>query len=454
MRTSKRNPIISAVIIVLMVALCLQVTYLVLSPYGQKSELVWSEFRQEQALDAVCLGSSVSAHAYDPAIVDSICDTSSFNMSTPSQRVSDSYLGLREAIEHHKIKRVFYGVDFSNFIDKSNLNPVRTFDYEKWRGDWPLEQCADIAYLMKDTDCMFDERSINWLFPWTESHPTDGAQGIIRNVRMRLNDTSIIEAAELNDKKWHYHGKGYGNYTTVLDYNTATYRNFVDVEGVGKHPINERELTRLGELADLCAENEIEFIAFIPALPDFSLISLRSYYADYTGRFQKVVEEHGGSFYDFNLADPSFYKSEEDHFEDYQHYNVEGAKAFSAAFAKLVQARENGEDVSSWFTTYEKRLADIDHISIVCIYPWVLSEDPPVTRIEARYFAGTNVQVECRFLVKAEDEKEYKVIQDWTTEREYDFAPEQSGRYDIRVETRQVGSNEEYERWAEVTAVV
>ena len=127
MRTSKRNPFVSALVIVAMIVLCVQAANFVLTPYGMKSQVVWSEFRQQENLDAVCLGSSLAARSYDPAIIDPLCGGTSFNMGTPSQHTAESYLGLREAIEHHDLQRVYYGVDFSNFIGEGALYPARDY---------------------------------------------------------------------------------------------------------------------------------------------------------------------------------------------------------------------------------------------------------------------------------------------------------------------------------------
>lgn len=454
MPTSKRNPIVSTIVVVLTIALCIQAAYYALSPYGQKSQLVWDEFRQQEYVDTICLGSSLSAHAYDPSIVDAICNTTSFNMSTPSQRVADSYLGLRDIVKKHKIKRVVYGIDLSNFINKSNVNPVRAFEYEKWKDDDLLTRCYDIAYMLQSSSCLFDERSINWLFPWSESHPTDGAQGILRNVQMRLDGTSIVEAAETNEKGWHYYGQGYGNFTTVLDYNKTVYKDFAEIEGFGTYPMNEREFQSLVDIAEFCEENNIELIVFVPALPDFSLISLKGYYTTFSEDFKKIVEAHGGSYYDFNVADPSFYRAQENHYEDYQHYNVDGGRAFSKALAKLIVAHSNGENVDTWFTSFNERLASIDHISAVRLFTRKIENATDRCQIVAECFAGPNVKVEYRFLAKAADESKYKVVKDWTPEPEFDFEPKSEGRFDIRVETRQQNSDSECERWAERAIVI
>ena len=443
----------AAVIIVAMIALGIAAGTFALAPYGSKSEVIWSEFRQTDDIDTICLGSSLAAHAYDPAAIDPICGTASFNMSTPWQETAESYLGLKEAMEHHDIKRVIYGVDYSAFIGEPNLYPARVFENEKWKGDPFTERFSDLAYMLDNNDWLFDERSINWLFPWTEQQASGGGSGILRNMKMRVDGTTLIEAAEINEEDWHYYGRGYGNEDLVIDYNDSAEQDFAKVAQFSGRPFSEKKLQGLADMVELCEANGIEFIAFAPALPDFSLISLDDYYENISTQIREVVEAHGGAFYDFNVANPSFYQAQEDHFEDYQHYNAAGGSAFSAAFAKLLMAREQGENVSGWFTTFDERLAGIDHISAVRLFPQHhhggKPGEKPKAHIVAVCFAGSNVDVEYRFLAKAANEDEFKLVRDWSSEAEFDFAPEHGGRYTMRVEVRQVGSTGEAERWAE-----
>ena len=435
--------IASAVIIVAILALGIAAGTFVMTPYGSKSQVVWDEFRHTETIDTLCIGSSLAANAYDPAIVDTACGTTSFNMSTPLQETAESYLGLKEAIEHHELKRVVFGVDYSAFVGDPSLYPARVFENEKWKGDDIGERISDLSYMLDDADWLFDERSINWLFPWTEQQP---ASGLLKNVRMRLDGTTLVEAAEANEEHWHYYGHGYGNSDTVVDYNDSKQEDFARVAQFDAKPFSEKKLQGLADMIDLCNEHGIEFVAVAPALPDFSLISLRQYYDRVSTPIRETVESHGGTFYDFNVADPTFYLAQEDHFQDYQHYNAEGGKAFSEALAKLLTARAAGEDVDAWFTSYDERLASIDHISTVRLHPHQTSYGEHIKII---CLAGTNVQPEFQILAKRAGENNYEVVRDWSPETSFNFLPSEKGRYTIRVNARQQGSDAEFERWSE-----
>ena len=433
------------------IALCVMAASFAMTPYGQKSQVIWDEFRHQEGLDAVCLGSSLAARAYNPMIVDELCGSSSFNMSTPAQQPAESYIGLREAISTFDIDRVYYGIDYSSFVRETDLYPGRAFENEKWKGDEPFEWVSDLDYMLEGSDWLFTEKSINWLFPWTESQAADGLSGFFRNAMMRIDGTTLIEAAEINERGWYYYGRGYGNYTTVFDYNGSTQTDFADMEGLGYTPVYDSQLRHLANMADLCAEHDIEFIAFVPALPDFSLISMGYRYNEISGIIRDTVERHGGTVYDFNLAKTAFYHAEENDFEDYAHYNANGGKRFSEAFAQVLLSSESNDDPSSWFETYEERIESIDHISRIRIQEHPIEHG---SRIKVCCYSGPNVKPEYQILAKGDDDAEFQIVRDWSPQSEFDFTPSDQGLYTIRVNARSQGSSEEFERWCESTVQI
>ena len=66
-KPAAKHPILkgigAAIVIVAMIALGISAGTFALAPYGSKSEVIWSEFRQTDDIDTICLGSSLAAHA-------------------------------------------------------------------------------------------------------------------------------------------------------------------------------------------------------------------------------------------------------------------------------------------------------------------------------------------------------------------------------------------------------
>lgn len=429
------------VVVFAIIAAAVAAASFALCPYGSRSQVLWTEFRNQDKLDTVCLGSSLGAQSFDPSVVDNALGTSSYNMCSPVQEVAESYLGLNEALEHHDIERVFYVVDFATFWTAYDMYPGRVYLNEKWKGDGFFERFADLAYALKDASWMFGEKSINWLFPWTEQRV--GFSMVGDNIAMQMNGTPLIEAASVNatqgDYPWVYHGRGYGNYDGMCDFNADSQKLYTQL---GMNDLDEANLQCLADICDRCAAEGIGFVAFVPPKPDFGIIDMRDRYDEYTCQLKSLVEEHGGSYYDFNLARPELFVSQESYFWDWEHLNAAGATVFSEALAKLLAARDAGANVDGLFMTYQEKLASIDAISIV-----VLEDELTAfgIKLSAHCLAGENVKPEYQFLAAGADGA-FEVVQDYSPSSECLFAPDGHGAYTVRVNARQQGSGVEFEK--------
>ena len=432
--------VVAAAVILAIVAAAVFVVSFMLCPYGSKSQVSWTELRQQSGLDAVCLGSSLSGRSYDPAVMDELCGTNSFNMSTPSQEVSESVLGLEEALGNHDIKRVYYGVDFTLFLSKPDMHPGRAYLNEKWAGDPFFQRFSDLAYAFPDASWLMDKRSINWLFPWTEQHIDYSPSALRKNVTMKLDGTTPVEAAKYNEPGWYYQGKGYGNYYEIYDYNQDYVRTFGDECGV--RTMNESQISYLVDLCNLCAENDIELIAYVPPLTDFSIISMKDTYERYSTELGAVVREHGGSYCDINLAKPELYDSQESYYFDHQHCNITGGEAFSKALASYANRKAAGEDVDALFYTYDEKLASITSISAARLEHEITGEG---ILLKGSCFAGSNVKPEYQFLIRGADGS-YDVIQDYSAKDTCLFVPAENGTSFLQVRVRQQGSDVEFEK--------
>lgn len=419
-----------------------------LCPSGSISRIVWTEFRDQDDVDAVCLGSSLGERSFDPAAFDAAYGTTSFNMCTPAQETSESYLGLKEAIENHDIDYVFYAVDLTGLCEDYDMYPGRVFLTEKWQGDSVLEPLSDLAYALRDCPWMFGEKSLNWMFPWTEQRV--GFKEVPANMAMKLDGTSPAEAVKRNEatsgNDWDYFGQGYGGYNITYDYNSFGQD---PVLGLAALPLNPVKLNFLAEFCDFCTENGVQLVAYVPPRPDFSLVDMEERYDEYTTTVGGLVREHGGLYYDFNLAKPELYDSREDYYQDFEHCNVTGAKMFSEALAKLLAKRDAGENVDDLFMTFDEKLQSIDDISVVMFTDEPAPEGGVVLRAEC--LAGPQVKPEYQFLL-VDEQGNQTVLRDYSTDPEFLFAPDQpaeSDTYTVRVNARKCGSTADYEKFAQ-----
>ena len=442
--TGMRTVISVVVVFAVLAAAVFAVTF-ALYPYGSKSEVSWSEFRKQQGLDAVCVGTSLPQRSYDPDVVDAELGTWSYNMCTPLQAVEESCVAVKEAVEHHDIRRVYFGVDYWAFWTEQELSPGRPYLTEKWKGDDFFQRFSDLAYVLQGSDWMMKPSSINWLFPWISQRVSFSQVPL--NVHMKIEQTDLTQAVELYDDGAHYVDRGFLAKDVVYDYNEGHYEVIADWN-LG--PLQQSNLDALADLCDYCAEQGIELVVFVPPLTDFNFISMRDAYPTFDAQMHALVEEHGASFYDFNLAVPELYVAQEDYFADHEHCNYTGAHIFSEALADLMQRKDAGEDVKRLFRTYDEALADMKRIALANIKSDV---KPSGVQLSAFCYAGSTVQVEYQFLM-ARPGGEFEVVQDYSPEATClctDVA--ERGEYRFRVNARQVGSNVEFEKYRVCSAV-
>lgn len=412
----------------------------VIEPTGSKSQVMWHDYYEQSDIDTVYVGTSQGERGFDPAAIDKECGTSSYNMCTPSQLLEESFLGIKQAYKDHHIKRVVLSFEVSLVQSEDSPSPGGAYIRNKDRGK-PLQFAKDALPCLTDDRFYGKKDSINWMFPWVINHVDAKPQKLYRNIKMKLDGTSIADAAMENEKGWTYYGKGYGNYDRVYDYNPKVYRSYLDT--YGKSEPNDRKMQTLADICDYCADHDIELDVICTPLPAYDILEYDGYFDKLTG-IKSLVEEHGAHYYDFNLARPELFDQKPEYFADYQHMNTEGGRIFSEGVAKLFQHIDAGDDVDDLFYAPEDYASHIDYIDMVTYK--TKNNDDGSTKIDASVLAGEGVQAEYQFLVKNKDTGKWDVLQDYSDESSYTFDPDKPGTYRVCVNARKVGSTAEYER--------
>lgn len=407
---------------------------------------MWSEYRsmQDENIDTVYVGSSTAQRSFDPAVIDARLGSSSFNMGTPAQQTEDSVLAAREASQDHAVKRVVLGIDFESCAFDEAVAPHVSFSMGRLYGKKPLSALSGYLELVTGGTIFGTSDSLGALFPAGYAAVHLSPSSVLDNVRRKLTYRDPISAAQASDPAWVYYGRGYGNYSYVIDYaHPFTHRLPSKDDPV---EANERDLSHLEDLCTLCRERGIELVVVATPQPAFSILSRGEAYPRVMSRFKKVVEDGGGTFLDFNLARQDAYAPAEADFSDQYHLTKDGASAFSGTFADLLAGMEAGEDISGLFYSYDnwdEYLASVDCISAVTLD---LVPTDGLTRAVATPYAGRNVQMEYQFLLLDKETGAYEVAQDWSGNKE--FALDMSGGGSVMVRVRRVGSDAEYERLA------
>ena len=434
------------VIVGIVVGLDVLLVY-VLFPYGSVSEVVWSEYasRADQNIDTVIVGSSTGQRSIDPNALDSALGTSTFTLASPAQPIENSYLAVSEAISSHHVRRVIMGVDYETMsLDPWDKGTV-TYVQAKAAHESLPKALADYAWLLTTPEFPSSAKFLEVLFPWTLVHVKDGVSSIVKNVQMRLDGTTVIEAFNARDISWKYVGKGYGNYDYLLDSSNA--KNDMSPTWHGTPSFTDDNMATLQKIIDLCRENGVQLVVVATPRPAFNVLCYGDTYPQQMSRLRDAVEAGGGVFLDANLLGRGVFAPKDSDFADGEHLNATGAEAFSATLAEYLKRIDAGEDVSSLSYSYEDwsdYLASIDYISAVTLDG---SVDDGVATLAATPYTGTNVQVEYQFCLCDADGNVTSVLRDWSTDASVTCAVPADGSLSVRVNARQVGSRVDFERY-------
>ena len=419
-----------------------------LEQYGSLSSVMWSEYRAAagESIDTVVVGSSTAQRAFDPAVLDATLGTTTFSMATPAQPLDDSYTAAKQAIEDHHVRRVILGVDYESLSNENWAGSHVAFARAKMDGESLSQAVADYWKLLVSPAFFGRADSLCALFPWGYNHVELDAEHIATNFNDRVSGTAPVQAAERVMDGWTYYGNGSGNYDGVLDYSTA--RDHLSVTEDGPADFDQQGLDWIQNICDLCREHGVQLVVVVTPRPAFNVLVYGEKYPEQMLRLQQVVERAGGTFLDANLAKGGWYETRDEDFYDGEHLNHNGATRFSQAFASALQALDAGGSTSSLTYSYDQwdqYLASIDNISAVTSTSYMEDNN---TVVNAIAYAGSNVPVEYRFSLVADDGTT-TLLQDWSTSDTctipQDKIPE--GSSEVEVCVRKAGTTVGYERY-------
>ena len=443
-------------LLLLGIAACNALLTLAFVPYGSKSELAWTDYAKESEIDCVIVGTSTSMRNIDPRILDERLGTKSFNLATPSQMLDESYVAVRTAYEDHGITRVILGLSHSQLLRSAKPNPGSPFMYERSRVVSAQQHLEGVGYLLFNSRAIEEPSSLNMPFPWVSGMVSGSVDAVVKNAKMKLDGTSLYEAAKANEPGVTYCGKGFCGKTKKLNFNGSDAQSYFaqqrrDDVGVSAGKADSIDPARervLADLCDYCTQHNIELVAVAPPLASFNIIEYGSDYFALGSRAKELVESHGCHYYDINLAKPELFAYSEAYFSDAEHLNFEGATAFTTSLCKLVRAQEAGENVASLFLGGEDAyLASIDTIS--CVFAETSCSQDGV-EVTARALTGSNVEVEYQFCVRGDDDS-WKEVRGWSKDPVATLLPANGrrGTFAIRINARRVGSHD-VERYREL----
>ena len=431
------NACVKILAIVLVFALGNTVLNYVLVPYGSKSEIMWTDYYAQDDIDTIFVGTSITERTIDPSIIDKKWDCTSYNMATPLQQLPESLNAIETAYRDHGITRVVLGIDFDLLDEDAMLSPSNAFLSMKFPHESISEQVADVTEALSYASYWESRDSLNMLCPWIYNHVDPNPSAVIQNVKMRLNGTTLYDAAEANEPGWTYRGKGYGTYSKTPKSLKTTQALYVDK--IGRAEFSDEKFACLQDICDFCNQNGIELIAVNLPQTTASVLDYGAEFVEQSSELKAFFASQDIAFYEFNLAKSSLFVAKDEYFSDWQHMNRDGSTAFTKAFANLINKVDAGRDVSDQFCeTFDEYCAEIDRIAGVRVEANV-TQDVGI-ELQATALAGSGIEVAYRFSVYDTEKEKWVTLQKYGSSNSCVFEPEERGNYKVRCEVREAGS--------------
>lgn len=455
-RTAQRGGMAKATLKVVVVLLTIVVIDVALSfalePYSSHSDVVWQDYRSrsDEPIDTVFLGSSSTEMGLNPAIIDDVAGTYSFNLATPAAGINNCRDTLTDVIGEHDIKRVVVGINYATMTSKHEINATIAITQAKMQGASVSQRLRYAGEALADKQTMLGIKSLDLLFPWSVLH-VDYDWDLIKANVVRRQTMNAVDAAY--PSPWVYVGRGFSG----VDEPSPGFNNASDNVLATENTLefSDENIEDLRDICRICRENGISLIVCVPPRPAYRTLMYGDDYWQNMSSIQQMVESEGGSYVDFNLAKPSFYDTSEGEFRDEYHLTLDGANRFSTVAAGIFSELWSGADVSSDFYTYEDWDAYLQSLDVNDFSPAFFSYEVGDGAIDVHPWSltGPNVVTEYQVEVKNVGEADFTVLKDWSTDADCTYVTTGHGECTIRVVSRPVGVGDAVEHLCDKTVV-
>lgn len=324
-----------------------------LEPARGASEIMWSSYYEQDALDTIFIGSSLCKGTFDPYIFDERLGVNSYNMGTPLQAVPQTVRALEVALKEHEIDTVIFGMGFSTLKYEGLTEAQLTFEKARARERGGLAGIAeDIRFLFSE-EVRGNEKSIQYLFPWLYNREEISLDMIKRNVSLKIRQMKEkyfgipIEDNQVFHKGYQNHGGMVVNYDNRWENNSYRYYDAA---------LDAEMMKSLEEMIQICRQHEVDFMIINTPHPYFDVIACYESYEQNQHEVKTLCEKYGVDYYDFSLAKPEIFASKPEYYSDYEHLNLEGSQVFCQQLCDFLIRREKGEDMDAYFYSVDEFL--------------------------------------------------------------------------------------------------
>lgn len=377
--------------------------------------LTMNDMKYEDDIEWLFLGNSTSITNINPFIIEEETDHSAFILARISARMPGCVAMLKQLYcEGHKPEKVVFVLDSlmpaRDSEDISVMAALAPFLAPHVRLDY-IRATASI-------DDLWLDRTFLWRYDSNQS--LEDFQKSLQAKNAKSNTEKIVNVANAYYSN-RYLGRGHMR---------AINKHYYDQLARASHTIvdtkildlSEAFLQNFNELRDICKQNGAEFIVcVVPIWKNLMFADQR--YSTACNAVAEYCASEGVPFFNFNYYDPERAVNLDPYFNDAgDHLLGEGADLFTREMlAEVLNKREAGEDVSSFFVTHEEWEASVDYLTDA----WFVSDEKDgVITYTAYAHHGTPVKPLFQFVQVAEDGSE-TVLREYSAETAFSIAKDE-----------------------------
>lgn len=269
----------------------------------------WKDIHNSKnKFDLIIVGSSRGDSAYNPAIIDSIANTHSYNLCSGSQNLIESYYLLKEVLKYQQPDYIVFDSYLPSFSDDPDyFHVLNNGEFMSRGGRW---------------DMIINGFGIKGL--------THYALPILKYKTYLEKDFKQLfgPQQEVSKKTRRIQGFYYGE--QIVD--SATVRSFGPMESLEETTMSKDQVQKyLAMIKELCTTHNVEIIPIRAPYPP----SRRAIFPDPAHTYlRNVFAKQELPFYDFNVIELAGLRDVD--FSDDRHLNYTGAKKVSEALGELI----------------------------------------------------------------------------------------------------------------------
>ena len=285
-----------------------------------------THYRKEYSgkIDTVILGDSFPMYAVQPTLLDKEFECFSFNESTASQSIKESYYVLLDYLETEPVKTVYFGLDYYNFLASPEYQSEMSLhiSYERIRSPK-----VKLSFLKEFVSF---ENIENWIFPFKLHR--EGILDVPGNIRSKLTNEYRNYLPLVSET--YYYDKGYVYTDKVKD----------DVIGsFDMNEMNQEQIQWFEEIIKLCKERGVTLNVFQIPNKQARIDAIKNYDV-YCDMVNELAEKYGFRYYDFNFHTDRGTLDDDSCFYDAGHLNNKGSTIFMDWFCEAFSYKEDVTD--------------------------------------------------------------------------------------------------------------